>query len=84
MQASDQDYGYGYQKRNFAGNAILSAQNFKQTSKLGAQYAKQASELSKQQHGQNLQQQEKQLNQQVLLSGARADVSGATTAASTT
>jgi hypothetical protein len=78
MQKSDQDYGFKYQKRGFLGAAGLAGINYKANSSLSKQdytqkhnLASQQNEFAKQQHDRDL-----------LLSGARAPVSGATTAVS--
>nr|AYQ66683.1 polyprotein [Kilifi Virus] len=71
MQASDQQYGFQYQKNNFRAQAILSGQNFLQTQK-----------IAQQQQEYTQQNAERSFNQQILLAGARTPVSGVTTASS--
>ncbi len=78
MQKSDQDYGLKYQKRNFAGQTALMGVNYKVQKSLSKQDYTQKHSLASQQQEFAKENQ----NRDLLLSGARAPISGATTAVS--
>nr|WFS39117.1 MAG: putative polyprotein [StochSlu_7 virus] len=78
MQESDQTYGLKYQKRGFLGQAGLAGINYKSNSALSKQDYTQKQGLAAQQQEFAKENQ----NREMLLSGARAPVSGATTAVS--
>jgi len=78
MQASDQTYGLKYQKRGFLGQAGLAGINYKSNSALSKQDYTQKQGLAAQQQEFAKENQHRDM----LLSGARAPVSGATTAVS--
>ncbi|QMU95558.1 putative polyprotein [Bactrocera dorsalis picorna-like virus] len=78
MQASDQAYGLKYQKRGFLGQAGLAGINYKSNSALSRQQFEQSQKLAAQQQEFTKENQHREM----LLSGARTEVSGATTAVS--